>query len=205
MKSVTALPSILSKMSGALKGVFCRSDLAHLFSTENRETLSKRIQLLIAEGHLKRAIQDFYYTPDANLMDIAQRIYHKGYFSAATALSYHAMVGTRSDRKVTILTTAPHGKTIEVEKGVIRMRRVQPEYYFGFQVQSAFKVATPEKAFIDSCYLYMRKERFPFDLSSDVDVNKLDLGLLKEMLEVYKNKRFVQFTLNMIEANGRQS
>ncbi|MBF0199037.1 MAG: hypothetical protein HQL32_15075 [Planctomycetes bacterium] len=204
MKNISNLPLVLSEISEKVNGVFRRSDLANLFSTSSNDTLSKRIQFLIREGHLKRAIQGFYYTPDAKIMDLAQRIFPDGYFSLTTGLSLNIMIGTRPTRKITIVTARPRPKTFHFDIGSVQMKRINSEYFFGFSKIGYHRIATPEKAFIDSCYYYLKKETFPFDLSSDVRVDHLDIALLKEMLKKYANKRFVQFTLNMVEENGRK-
>lgn len=204
MKRAESFPLRISEMSDKLNGVFTRPDLAHLFGANNEDTLSKRIESMISGGYLKRAIKGIYYTPNAKLMDVAQRIYFEGYFSTSTALSFHTMIGTRPAYKVSILTTRPRNREIRLDIGTIQMKKIHRDYFFGFQQQGTIKVATPEKALIDTCYYYMRKEMYPFNLSCDINVWKIDLDLLGKMLERYKNKKFVQFTLNMIEANGRE-
>lgn len=137
-------------------------------------------------------------------MDLAQRIFADGYFSLTTGLSLNSMIGTRPSRKVTIVTTRPRPKTFHFDIGSIYMKSIKNDYFLGFNKMGHYKVATPEKAFIDACYFYMKNEIFPFDLSSEVKVDSIDVDLLKEILIKYANKRFVQFTLNMVEENGRK-
>ena len=203
MKPIASLPIILSDMSEKVNGIFRRSDLANLFSTSNGDTLSKRIKFLMEGGYLKRAIQGIYYTPDAKIMDLAQRIFQDGYFSSTTALSLHTMIGTRPMRNVTIITTRPRSKVFHFDIGTVKMKRVHCDYFFGFDQRGQHKVATPEKAFIDACYFHMKNESLPFDLASEVRVNHMDIDMLRNMIDRYENKRFVQFVLNMIEENGR--
>jgi hypothetical protein len=83
------------------------------------------------------------------------------------------------------------------------MKKIKSDYFFGFDKRGQHKIATPEKAFIDACYFYMKNESLPFDLSSEVRVNHMDIDLLKRMVGRYHNKRLVQFVLNMAEENGR--
>jgi len=203
MKKFNELPLNLKKMETTLGGVFQRHDLAHLFSTQKKPTLSKRIQSLIIGGHLKRALQGYYYTPSANIMTLAQRIFPDGYFSLTTALSMNSMIGTRPTRQVHIMTTRSKPKSFQLNLGSINMHVLSPNYFFGFTVSNGYKVASPEKAFIDSCYFYMHKVEYPFSLSSDVNVQDLNKDSLVEILKQYKNKKFVSFTLNMLEENGR--
>ena len=175
MKKVQHLPLLLKEMGDKVNGVFRRSDLGHLFSTSDQDTLSKRIKSLIVEGYLKRAMQDYYVLPTAQILDLAQRIYPQGYFSLTTAFSSYAMIGTRPTRTATLITTCPRPKNISCDLGTIQMHRVSEEYFFGFEKRGLYNMALPEKAYIDACYLYMKGLSLPFDLSSDVNIAALDL------------------------------
>ncbi|NCC53625.1 MAG: hypothetical protein EOM20_20780 [Spartobacteria bacterium] len=46
-------------------------------------------------------------------------------------------------------------------------------------------MATPEKAWIDTCYFAYKGRTFSFDLDMDVDKSRLDDKLLAEYLEPY--------------------
>ena len=186
-----------------MRGVFRSTDLAHLFGNEKGSTLGKRIRYLIDRGDLERVQRGLFISKDASLEEIAARMYPEGYLSLTTALSRHGMIGTRPLRTVDILTPRPRPKEQVTSLGTIMMHVQKKAYHVGYIPKDGVNVATPEKAFIDTCYFHLRKVRFPFSVGSDLHVAKLDLDRVEDMLKRYRNPRFVRFVLNLLESYGR--
>lgn len=198
------LPIQLSRMQKNLKGVFCRDDLAHLFSTEKSITLSKRIEVLIVKGYLRRALRGYYYVPGATLINLAQRIFPNGYISLETALSLHGMIGTRAERRVEIITTNARPKTFVTDLGTINMKIIDPVYFSDFYHKEGLNVACAEKAFVDTCYFYFHKNNYGFSIGADINTIGLDQELVLKILANYKNKKFIIFTKGLLKDYGCQ-
>lgn len=202
MKKLFDLPIQLSRMQKNLKGVFCRDDLAHLFTTEKNITLSKRIDVLIKNGYLKRALRGYYYVPEATLINIAQRVFPDGYISLETALSLHGMIGTRAENRVEIITTNARPKSFLTDLGTIEMKIIDPVYFSDFYQKDGFNIACAEKAFIDTCYFYFRKNKYGFSISTDINIIGLDPKLVLKILKNYKNKKFIIFAKGLLKDYG---
>ena len=64
---------------------------------------------------------------------------------------------------------------------------------FGFSTADGVRYADAEKAFIDTLYFHLRGRRFPFDIYSDMAIQKLDQARIREYLGSYRNPKFVTF------------
>lgn len=198
MKKTLELPLQLQRMENNLKGVFLREDLANLFVTPLAITLSKRIDVLIENGFLSRAMRGVYYTPGASLLNLAQRIFPDGYISLETALSINGLIGTRSLNRVDIITTHARPKSILTGLGTIHMKIIDTTYFSGFTRQGGVNIACAEKALIDTCYFHFHKTKYNFSLSTDINIIGLDMGLISQILSKYKNQKFVSFTKGLL-------
>jgi|SaaInlStandDraft_1057018.scaffolds.fasta_scaffold51027_2 predicted transcriptional regulator of viral defense system len=202
MKESLDLPIILSEAAPEQKGVFAKSDLAHLFGQLNTSTLNKQISRLIKKGYLFRGKRGFFYTKIAQLEDLASKIYPNGYLSLETALAYHQMIGNKPHWRCHILTTQPKGKKMNTNMGHISMSCQKLEYQFGYDHDDGRNVAHPEKAFIDTCNFYLRGYKYSFNLSCDVDVRSLSINKTENYLKTYKNPKLKAFVWSTLEANG---
>jgi hypothetical protein len=64
---------------------------------------------------------------------------------------------------------------------------------FGYTATDGVQFADAEKAVLDVLYFHLRGRRYPFDIYSDIDFEKLDQGRLRSHLERYRNPKFVAF------------
>jgi len=202
MKDPINLPTLLKEIAPDLRFIFTKQDLAHLFGNQDDPTLNARVRKLIATGYLTRAMRGYFYTDGAVLADLALKIYPEGYLSLGTALSFHQMIGTLPLWLCSILTTRPKGKVIKTKLGTISMSCQMPKQHFGIITVDGRKYANKEKAFIDTCYYYLRGSKFPFNISSDIDISSLKQERLEEYLLHYKNSKFITFVRGVIKAYG---
>lgn len=68
---------------------------------------------------------------------------------------------------------------------------LDPALAFGWELDGIVRRATPEKALLDALYFHQHGRRLPFDLYSDVNVQRLDSARLKDYLQHYENPKFV--------------
>jgi len=111
------------------------------------------------KGYIRKVVRGYYIFADAplnekSLFEIANRIYEPSYVSFEMALAYHGLI----PESVYGITSASTRKTshFKTQIGSFIYRTISPKLYFGFDLiknnEKLFKLATPEKAFIDLFY-----------------------------------------------------
>jgi len=107
------------------------------------------------------------------------------YISFMSALCYYD-ISTQVQRNYIESAVLKRSKTYEIENTVFNYYKLKNNLYFGFQKLNGFFIATKEKAFFDSVYLYSLG-RYKFDVSS-LDLDKLDRKKIKNMLKYFPEK-----------------
>ena len=77
---------------------------------------------------------------------------------------------------------------------------LKPELVFGYEVVDGVRIALPEKAVLDTLYLYRRGVRFSFDVYTDIDYSRLDGDLVRKYLGEYRNPVFVDYARRLTDA-----
>ena len=113
------------------------------------------------------------------------------YISFMTALSFY-QVTTQIQRSYYESVSLKRSAEFSDTGKTFIFRKVKKEYYFDFVKLDDIFIATKEKAFIDSAYLYSFG-KYKFDLSS-INLEKLNMDKLKEILKVFplKTRRVVK-------------
>lgn len=112
------------------------------------------------KGYIKKIIRGYYIFANLELdenvlFEIANRIYSPSYISFEMALSYYQIIPER----VYGLTSATSRKTMafNTEIGDFIYHTIRPRLHFGYKLVDyngrKFKVAEPEKAFLDYFYI----------------------------------------------------
>ncbi|MFC1762369.1 type IV toxin-antitoxin system AbiEi family antitoxin domain-containing protein [Planctomycetota bacterium] len=174
-----------------LDGVFTIADLKVALEEDAEATLYRRLNRLVQTGTLLKVKRGVYATPDATLTTISSRIAPQSYISTGTVLAQKAIIGSIPARRVQAIKTG-RPRTYQCEQGTIEHLSINPKYYFGFEPQNGMLWATPEKAFLDVCYYYYKGKSFSFDPGSDINLQRIDLGIVTRYLEKY-DQRFVTF------------
>jgi len=116
---------------------------------------------------------------------ITNSIQVPSYISFMSALCYYD-ISTQVQRNYIESAVLKRSKTYEIENTVFNYYKLKNNLYFGFQKLNGFFIATKEKAFFDSVYLYSLG-RYKFDVSS-LDLDKLDRKKIKNMLKYFPEK-----------------
>ena len=119
------------------------------------------------------------------IMYIANILQVPSYISFMTALEYYGIT-TQVQRDY--IENASVKRTAEYNvKGInFRYYKLNKKYYFDFVKRDGIFIASKEKAFLDSVYLYSFG-KYTFDFSS-LDLNKLDIKRLEGLLKSYPEK-----------------
>jgi len=111
------------------------------------------------KGYIRKVIKGYYVFADRALdekalFEIANRIYAPSYVSFEMALAYYGLI----PESIYGITSASTRKTsrFKTPVGVFIYRTIRPKLYFGFDFlknnEKLFKLASPEKAFLDLFY-----------------------------------------------------
>ena len=175
---------LLEKWSESMKGVFTLADLRALYSDISDDGLYKKLKRMEEAQQLIKVRRGLYARPSASLIDISTRIEPTAYISTGTVLERCMMVGAIPGRRVQAVKVGVP-RTCKCALGVIEHLSIATHLYFGFTREDGVCVATPEKAWIDTCYFAYKGRAFSFDLDTDVDKSRLDDALLTEYLKPY--------------------
>lgn len=180
----------IERWADELSGVFTLDDLRVVLGDRTEAAMFKRLAYLVGEGVLVKVKRGIYATPEASLTEISHRIDPDAYISTGTILARHALIGSVPARRVQAVKTG-RPRTYRCALGTIEHLSISPRLYFGYELLDGIRCATPEKAFLDTCYYAWRGKRFSFDPASDVAARELNQELLDEYLKRY-DARFVR-------------
>jgi predicted transcriptional regulator of viral defense system len=141
------------------------------------------------KGLILRLKKDFYILREKwdnlsleEFFKISNFLQVPSYISLMNALSYYEIT-TQMQKDFFESASLRRSKRLSLDGVIFNYYKLKREYYFGFQKTKEIFIALPEKAFLDSIYLYSLG-KYKFDLSS-LDLSKLNLNKLKEMLATY--------------------
>lgn len=174
-----------------LDGVFTIADLRVMLDQKSDATFYRIVDDFLRHEILIKVKRGIYAMPDASLAVISSRIDPHAYISTGTVLAQKALIGSIPARKVQAVKTGCC-RRYECPLGTIEHIGIHPALYFGFESQGGQLVATPEKAFLDVCYLHFKGRRFSFDPHSDVHFDELDRDRIHAYLARY-DMRFKGF------------
>lgn len=120
-----------------------------------------------------------------DLYRVANILQVPSYISFMTALAYYDIT-SQVQQDYVESACLKRSKTYSIKGTVFNYYKLKKEYYFDFVNLDGKFVATKEKAFLDSLYLYsFGKYRIDF---SALDLNKLDKARLGKLLKIYPDK-----------------
>lgn len=121
----------------------------------------------------------------AELLGLANIIQVPSYVSFMTALSFYEIT-TQLQRDFFENASLKRSLKINTEGRAFNYYKLKKQFYFDFVKKDNIFIATKEKAFLDSIYLYsLGKYSLDFD---SLDLNKLDKNRLKKIVKVFPSK-----------------
>lgn len=136
--------------------VFSLADIRQAYPEFDRRRLNEWQE----KNYIKKIIKGYYLFSDTAIdekvvFEIANRIYSPSYISFEMALSYYGLI----PESVYGFTSASTRKTshFATPVGEFFYRTIHPKLFFGFEIVKnngkSFKIASPEKAFLDIFYI----------------------------------------------------
>jgi len=181
----TYMDSLIAKLYQSPKTVLTSKELALLWRETNQNNLKAKTAYYVKQGALIRLTRGvFAKDKNYNPKELATSIYTPSYISFETVLREAGIVFQHYD---TVFVAGPWSKTIKIDKYTFAFRKLKDYVLFnpaGIENQNNYSAAIPERAFLDTIYLYPACH---FD----------NLGAIKwekcfELVEIYKNKQLIK-------------
>jgi predicted transcriptional regulator of viral defense system len=189
----------VEKLSPGVGGIFSYADLSNIIASGSVVGNSRIISKLVGESVLTKIQRGLYAAPKFDLWLLASRIEPNCYISMDTVLAEQAIIGTVPKRIVSAVIIDKRKRRVATPKGEIVFHSIKKDLFFGVITKSnGVGVATPEKAYIDLLYFYQKGTRFAIDPLREVNISKLDWGIIKEYLTMYKNPKFIKFVEGLL-------
>ncbi len=189
---------LLTQFEAAQHGVFSKADLQTILAEAHPAGFTRRIRSLIDQGVIRRFKRGWYVTEQLDLPTLSQRLAPNSIISFSTVLARKLIIGPRPERHI-IAVTPGKARRYECDDLLIEHVHVTDALMFGFINERGIRYADAEKAVLDALYFHLRGRRYPFDIYSDIDTDKLDPKRLRKHLKHYKNSKFVTFTKSILE------
>ena len=179
----------LDKFESSQKGVFPLSDLRALLAPTHQQEFYRRISALEKNQKLFRVKRGYYVSANFDLEVLSQKLCPDSYLSCSNALLRHGLITTVAKNTALSIKVGKR-REYEVRGKKVFHLGIEPRLYFGFEKVDGIKVATPEKAFLDTLYYYQKGRAYFFDIYSDIDTAPLKRKRLEKYLGQYQNPKF---------------
>jgi len=140
--------------------------------------LLQKIRRAVNAGRLIGVRRGIYAKPGYTLEELACVLYKPSYISLDYVLQ-HSGVNFQYDSAITMVSYL--SRDIEVNNTTLRYRQIKGEIMvntLGIEQRGNINIATPERAFLDTLYLY---PNYYFD-----HIDKLDRQLIQQLLPLYR-------------------
>ena len=135
--------------------VFTAKEIALIWQEDNRSNLKSTIKYYVDKGDLLRIRKGVYAKPEFNSREAAIKIYSPSYISFETVL---AQAGIIYQYYETIFAASYLSRTIQLNNGQkITYRKLKDKILLlpdGIIRKNSYQIATPERAFLDTLYLF---------------------------------------------------
>jgi hypothetical protein len=192
MNAILRIANKIQSYSSLQHGVFSVADLRNAIMPQNDSYFFRVLNQLIEADILQRFCRNYYVTEQFDPIVLSQRICPESYLGFGNILAENLLIGT-----------VPKYRLMAVKKGVSRIYDngkfriehlgIDPCLFTGYETLNGISRALPEKAALDCLYFYQKGKKFGFDVYSDVDYAALNHNIVKKLLALYKNRKFVSF------------
>jgi len=160
--------------------VFTLSDIALLFPESSYNNLKQRLSYLAVNGHLKSPRRGIYVKDNYNIYELANKIYNPSYVSLETVLLDKGVIFQFSSY---IFSISQISRNIIVDNRKLIYKKIKDEILYnnkGVEKENGADVATVERAFLDTVFLY---KNYYFDNLGVIDWEKVE-----DIIDIYGSK-----------------
>jgi len=182
-------------------GVFTTNDAIRIIG-KPKNYVNLFLHRLSKKGLIIRVGKSRYALGGASKLELAYALAGNGYISTLSALFYHNLIN-QDPNSIDIINTIASGKRVlngEFGSVAVRLIKLGPERLFGYRRVlgdvSYFLIAEPEKAIVDTLYIY--KGAYA-GLCSEA-VRRIDKDLLRAYAERMHSKKLVELLNGVLNA-----
>jgi predicted transcriptional regulator of viral defense system len=178
------IKDFILKLYQSKSTVFTIDEIALISGDTDRPNLKAKIHYYVKKGNLRNIRKGVYAKIDYDPLELATKIFTPSYISLETVLSREGVIFQPYE---TIFVISYLARRIDVDSHPIQYRRLKESLLLepkGVIVKQNYAIATKERAFLDSIYLYGEY----FIDNPDV----IDKERVLSLLEIYNSRAFVQ-------------
>lgn len=171
---------LIKELQATGKDFFTLPDIEKVTGLD-RESLHVSLHRLAKRGAIQRAMRGIYVIPGSSprVERIAGQLYFPCYLSFESALSRFGVLNL-VPYSLTFATTNKT-KTLDILERRVDYRQIQPDLFFGFDMEDGYYIAKPEKALLDLAYLStLGKAVLPME---ELELRGLSPSILNELAE----------------------
>lgn len=179
------MDNLIIKLYQSPKNIFTTKDLSLIWQETNSNNLKSKIAYYVNRGALTRLSRGIF-TKEKNydVLELATNIYIPAYISFETVLREAGIIFQHYE---TTFVAGSLSKSITVNNHQITFRKLKAALLYnpcGIINKSQYSVATPERAFLDTIYLF---PKFYFD-----NLKLINWEKCFEMVNIYQNQELIK-------------
>jgi hypothetical protein len=164
--------------------VFTTREISLLLGDPNRDSLKAKINYYVKKGVIKQVRRGIYVKDEYDKFELATRIYVPSYISLETVLQEEGIIFQHYEK---IFVVSYLSRVAIADGNSIVFRKVKDYLLLnslGLITKENYTIATKERAFLDSLYLY---HEYHFD-----NLDALDRKKVIELAVIYQNKQLLR-------------
>ena len=177
--------NLIAKLYQSPKTILTIKDIALIWEETNAVNLASKIKYYAKEGSLIRLTRGvFAKSKEYDAKELATSIYTPSYISFETILREAGIIFQHYDA---IFVAGPYPITKKIESHTITFRKLKDSVLYsalGVKNEKNYSIATPERAFLDTIYLF---PKFYFD-----NLRSINWEMCFELVKLYDNKQLIK-------------
>jgi len=179
------MDNLVAKLYQTTKTILTNKDLSLIWEETNPDNLKAKTAYYVKQGTLIRLTRGvFAKDKNYNVKELAASIYTPSYISFETALREAGVIFQYYD---TIFVAGPYPINKKIDKNSFTYRKMKDSVLYssiGVKSENNYSIATPERAFLDTIYLF---PKYHFD-----DLKAIDWERCQELVKIYDNKELIK-------------
>lgn len=180
-----ATDNLIAKLYQSPKTILTTKDLALIWEETNTVNLLSKAKYYVKQGLLIRLTRGvFAKSKEYDVKELATSIYTPSYISFETVLREAGIIFQHFDA---VFVAGPYPITKKIESHTITFRKLKDSVLYsalGIKNEKNYSIATPERAFLDTIYLF---PKFYFD-----NLRSINWELCFELAKIYDNKQLIK-------------
>jgi len=180
-----ATDNLIAKLYQSPKTILTTKDLALIWEETNTVNLLSKTKYYVKEGSLIRLTRGvFAKSKEYDVKELATSIYTPSYISFETVLREAGIIFQHHD---SIFVAGPYPTIKKIGDKTITFRKLKDSVLYnalGIKNEKNYSIATPERAFLDTIYLF---PKFYLD-----NLRSINWELCFELAKLYDNKQLIK-------------